>query len=172
MLEATPSTRLFPNFAGDALKTWVFHNRVTLVGDAAHTHGGAFAAGGSLAIDDAYALSLALNHVWPAWKAQDGKPSSQDLATILSIYEKTRQPHINRVLSVVKQQVVGRRGAEEETDAELVARIVNRMDPSWISEHDVEGSFVAALTEREEEVALTNAKVVERKIKQMPQANL
>ena len=31
--------------------------------NAAHTHGGAFAAGGSLALDDSFALALALGHV-------------------------------------------------------------------------------------------------------------
>lgn len=147
MVEATPNTRLFPNMSGEALKTWTFGNRITLVGDAAHTHGGAFAAGGSLAIDDAYALSLALNHVWPASAANGTKPSPQDISRILRVYEATRKPHIDRVLDAVKHQVVGRRGSNEETDEDLIERVKKRMDPAWISEHDVEASFLAAVDE-------------------------
>ncbi|KKA16259.1 hypothetical protein T310_10161 [Rasamsonia emersonii CBS 393.64] len=64
LVDRTPYTRLYPNYAGDPLPTWTFGSRVTLVGDAAHTHGGAFAAGGSLALDDAYALALAFRHVF------------------------------------------------------------------------------------------------------------
>ncbi|KAL4773328.1 hypothetical protein BDW60DRAFT_215748 [Aspergillus nidulans var. acristatus] len=43
LTEANPYTNLYPNFADDAISTWVFKDRVTLVGDAAHVHGGAFA---------------------------------------------------------------------------------------------------------------------------------
>jgi 2-polyprenyl-6-methoxyphenol hydroxylase-like FAD-dependent oxidoreductase len=46
LTEANPYTNLYPNFADDAISTWVFKDRVTLVGDAAHVHGGAFAVGG------------------------------------------------------------------------------------------------------------------------------
>ncbi|PWY76009.1 FAD/NAD(P)-binding domain-containing protein, partial [Aspergillus sclerotioniger CBS 115572] len=52
LTELTPYTKLYPNYSGDSLSTWVLASQVTLIGDAAHTHGGAFAAGGSLALDD------------------------------------------------------------------------------------------------------------------------
>lgn len=151
MIQATPSTKLYPNVAGEALKTWAFEDRVTLVGDAAHTHGGAFAAGGSLAIDDAYALALALEHVWPSSAVTKGKPSSQQLRKVFQLYERTRKPHINRVLDVVRHQVVGQKlsagQVQGETEEELVKRVMNRMDPAWISEHDVEAAFRAAVQE-------------------------
>ncbi len=137
--------------AGEALQTWVFRNRVTLIGDAAHTHGGAFAAGGSLAIDDAYALSLALEHLWPVSCVAQGKPSSQQISQILELYERTRKPHINRILDAVRNQIVGQklsaRQTQGETEAELIQRVMNRPDPAWISEHDVEAAFRAALHE-------------------------
>ncbi|KAF7547014.1 hypothetical protein G7Z17_g8025 [Cylindrodendrum hubeiense] len=144
-IEACPSIRLFPNFAGSALERWSFNDRVTLVGDAAHTHGGAFAAGGSLAIDDAYALYLALNHVWPASTYRTEKPTKYQISEIFRIYEATRKPHINKILGVVHKAIAGQKAdvktGETETEEQLRQRVLQRMDPEWISEHDVEAAF-------------------------------
>ncbi|KAF5020911.1 hypothetical protein F66182_7063 [Fusarium sp. NRRL 66182] len=144
-IDATPYVRLFPNLAGAALDTWSFANRVTLVGDAAHTHGGSFAAGGSLAIDDAYALYRALDHVWPASSAQSEKPTKVQLARVFELYEATRKPHLDRLLEVVDRNAAGQKSsierAKTETDEQLRERVRQRMNPSWISEHDVEGAF-------------------------------
>ncbi|RSL83053.1 hypothetical protein CDV31_016877 [Fusarium ambrosium] len=152
-IEAAPYVRLFPNYAGAALDTWSFSNRVTLVGDAAHTHGGAFAAGGSLAIDDAYALSRALNHVWPASSTHTAKPTKAEIAEVFRIYEATRQPHVNRLLSVVHKNLAGQKAnierAKTETDEQLRQRVAQRMDPSWISEHDVESAFEQVIEKEE-----------------------
>ncbi|KAF4463337.1 Monooxygenase FAD-binding [Fusarium albosuccineum] len=154
-IEAAPYIRLFPNFAGAALDTWSFANRVTLVGDAAHTHGGAFAAGGSLAIDDAYALGRALSHVWPASAAQKGKPTKAQISEIFRLYEATRKPHVDKLLSVVHKNKANQKAnienAKTETDEQLRQRVRSRMDPSWISEHDVEGAFQQALNKIEGE---------------------
>ncbi|KAH6991151.1 hypothetical protein BKA56DRAFT_512132 [Ilyonectria sp. MPI-CAGE-AT-0026] len=148
-IEASPYVRLFPNFAGSALETWSFDSRVTLVGDAAHTHGGAFAAGGSLAIDDAYALHLALNHVWPSSSSQKDKPTKEQIGEIFRIYEATRKPHINKLLGVVHNSLAGQKTTVErgktETDEQLRNRVLQRMDPWWIGEHDVEGAFRAVV---------------------------
>lgn len=126
---------------------------MTLVGDAAHTHGGAFAAGGSLAIDDAYALSSALNHVWPASSTHAEKPTKAEITEIFRIYEATRQPHVNRLLGVVHKNLAGQKAnierAKTETDEQLRQRVSQRMDPSWISEHDVEKAF-KQVVEKEE----------------------
>lgn len=152
LIKATPYTRLYPNMAGRPLDTWTFSQRVTLAGDAAHTHGGAFAAGGSLAIDDAYALFLALNHVWPAAVAKSRKPTIEQLAEVFRLYEATRKPHIDKILGAVHLQVIGQKpktenleGGNTETDEMLEERVRNRPDPSWISEHDVESAFQMAL---------------------------
>ncbi|KFY13697.1 hypothetical protein V491_06325 [Pseudogymnoascus sp. VKM F-3775] len=111
--------------AGKALETYVFSNRVTLIGDAAHTHGGAFAAGGSLAIDDAYCFSLALNHVFPI--NANRKPDKKELAKAfkLLIAKQKEKVDISRT----------------ETDEGLRERIISRPDPAWISEHDVKAAF-------------------------------
>ncbi|KAJ9138243.1 Fungal transcriptional regulatory protein, N-terminal [Pleurostoma richardsiae] len=151
LIERTPQTRLYPNMAGDPLETWVFANRVTLVGDAAHTHGGAFAAGGSLAIDDAYALSLALHHVWPPSSTYTRKPTPKQLETMFKIYERTRKPHISKVMTLAQHQIIGKKASEErtpiDTEDQLLEFVRKRPDTAWISEHDVEAAFRAAVAE-------------------------
>ncbi|KAM0424311.1 hypothetical protein ACHAPT_010457 [Fusarium lateritium] len=141
--QAAPYIRQFPNYTGDPLETWSFDNRVVLVGDAAHGHGGAFAAGGSLAINDAHALSLALLHVWPPSSTQ--KPSLAEIAKIFELYEATRKPQVNKLLGAVHKAVAGKKlkleEGKPETDEELRQRVLNRMDPYWIAEHDVEAAF-------------------------------
>ncbi|KAL2859863.1 uncharacterized protein BJX67DRAFT_386548 [Aspergillus lucknowensis] len=143
LTEVTPYTNLYPNFAGDALKTWVFKSRVTLVGDAAHAHGGAFAAGGSLALDDAFALALAFRHV----RLNRASLTPGAITRALYLYEKTRQPHTDRLLRIVHGQIdskpAGPPGSVEEEDESLINRIRGRPDTEWLSEHDVEAAFAA-----------------------------
>ncbi|KAJ5082726.1 hypothetical protein N7532_011769 [Penicillium argentinense] len=147
LTELTPYTNLFPNFAGDALPTWVFASRATLIGDAAHAHGGAFAAGGSLALDDALALGLAFRHVFKP--SNSGQPFSlDDIRKALGLYSNTRQPHTARLLRIVHNQIE-KRGVQfdspGEEDAALVTRMRSRPNTEGLSEHDVEAAFVAAL---------------------------
>lgn len=126
----------------------MFDSRVTLVGDAAHAHGGAFAAGGSLALDDSLALGLAFKHVF---NSSAGKEHSiESVKKALSLYTKTRQPHTTRLLHIVHNQIEQRASAAksfEEEDAKLLARMRNRPDTAWLSEHDVEAAFNAVLDE-------------------------
>ncbi|KAL1870717.1 hypothetical protein Daus18300_005037 [Diaporthe australafricana] len=145
IVNAVPYTKTYPNHAGTALPSLVFEGRTALLGDAAHTHGGAFAAGGSLAINDAYALALALAHVWPHGE----KPTPKQLERALDIYDETRRPLVTRVLDLVheaaqKRRWTGARGSAQEnkeTDEELRIRIANRPDMTWLTEHDVEAEF-------------------------------
>lgn len=147
MVDSTPYTRLYPNTAAPGLDTWIYGNgRVTLVGDAAHAHGGALAAGGSLAIDDAYAFAAALWHVFPP----GAHPSTPDIQRALSVYERTRKAHADRVISTVREgnkAILARLKKTRETDEELRARLKNRPDPSWIHEHDVEAAFAQAVAQ-------------------------
>jgi salicylate hydroxylase len=144
LTELTPSTNLYPNFAGDALPTWVFGSRATLIGDAAHAHGGSFAAGGSLALDDTLALGLAFKH------GLAGKTtfSAADIDKTLRLYSQTRQPHTDRLLRIVHGQIDKKTAFFENAEAEdeaLVARLKNRPSTEWLSEHDVEAAFVGAV---------------------------
>jgi salicylate hydroxylase len=146
---------LYPNFAGDALPSWVCASRVTLVGDAAHTHGGAFAAGGSLALDDSYALALAFRHIFSSSSARTaatGKVpfTAANIGKGLALYDRTRRPHTARLLKIVHAQVSTKRptallatSAEKEknADAALIERMRNRPDTEWLAEHDVERAF-------------------------------
>ncbi|KAH9216241.1 hypothetical protein DL95DRAFT_435253 [Leptodontidium sp. 2 PMI_412] len=145
-----PSVRRYANVAGAGLKHWTFSNRVTLLGDAAHTHGGAFAAGASLAIDDAYALYLALSTTIQT----SAEVSPERLAYALSLYETTRRPQSDRVLRVVHGMITDHRGrmgrfweeGVEEPDEEFRQRVAARLDPVWLTEHDVEKTFEKVLT--------------------------
>jgi salicylate hydroxylase len=142
---------LYPNFAGDALSTWVFGSRVTLIGDAAHAHGGAFAAGGSLALDDTLALGLAFRHVFGSQTSEEPF-SIESIKKTLGLYSNTRQPHTARILRIVHNQI-DKRGAQftsaEEEDEALVARMRSRPNTEWLSEHDVEAAFAATLGQAE-----------------------
>lgn len=137
----TPSVRRFPNYAGQHLPTWVFGSRVTLVGDAAHAHGGAHATGGSLALDDAYALFLSLRHTISARAGQDSKPSALQLQTALKLYEATRRPHTDRLLASIH---AGLNVKPPTNDQDLRHRMTNRGNMTWLSEHDVQKAFASA----------------------------
>ncbi|CAI7669269.1 unnamed protein product [Penicillium palitans] len=145
ILNATPSTRLYPNHLGTSLKAMVFESHVALIGDAGHTHGGAFAAGGSLAMNDAHALALALAHVWPTEK--DTKPSRRQLERALALFDGTRRPHVNKLIELVEIGLAARQAKlrdarkVEETDKELRQRISGLPDIAWLAEHDVEAAF-------------------------------
>ena len=148
LTEVTPYIRYHPNFACSApLETWVFGDRVTLIGDAAHAHGGAFATGGSLAIDDAYALSLSLDSVFPIIATQI--PSPEEIGKALKLYEATRKPHAEKLLKMVlagnEAKLDKVREGILEMDEELRARAARGSNTSWLHEHDVMKSFEEAL---------------------------
>ncbi|KAI0178452.1 salicylate 1-monooxygenase [Pestalotiopsis sp. NC0098] len=144
IVDAVPHTRVYPNSTAHALDTWVLGGgRVTLAGDAAHAHGGAFAAGGSLALDDAWAFAAAIFQAIPPDSTR--APSGLDIAGALALYERTRKPHTDRVMTVVAQMNARKvdevRRGEVITDAELRRRMKEGADTSWIHEHDVTESF-------------------------------
>ncbi|KAG8160936.1 hypothetical protein KVR01_009200 [Diaporthe batatas] len=150
---AAPYIKTYPMCAVTPLDTFVFDSHVALLGDAAHAHGGGVAIGGSLAINDAYALALALTHVWPPSSSSSAspspKPAQQQLERVLRLYDETRRPLVNRLLAGVHALAQKRRWMAEkktvdgagETDEQLRARIANRPDLSWLTEHDVEAEF-------------------------------
>ncbi|KAM3543912.1 hypothetical protein ARSEF1564_003133 [Beauveria bassiana] len=149
LTELTPTVRLFPNYAGSALSTWLPAPRVALLGDAAHTHGGAFAAGGSLALDDALALGLALRHVSES-KAAGTVLQLGEVQHALTLYDRTRQPHASKLLDIVHGALAKNQSSHASAEAEdeaLIARLKNRPDLTWLSEHDVEAAFARTVRE-------------------------
>lgn len=143
------SLRRYANVAGAALDQWTFGNRVVLLGDAAHTHGGAYAAGASLAIDDAYTLYLAIQAVFAEAFPVEEPISVEKIARALDLYETTRRPHAAKVLSKVHSQRIktierykaAKESGVPESDEEFKARFLGRDDPVWLNEHDAEAAF-------------------------------
>lgn len=134
----------------------MFKDRVTLVGDAAHAHGGAFAAGGSLALDDAFALGLAFRYIL----TRAGNPHNKGLLGIegvkkaLELYERTRKPQTHQLLEIVHAQLNTKpaaKGSEEEENEKLINRMKGRPDTEWLSEHDVEKAFAHVVRQEEDE---------------------
>ncbi|OJD37931.1 salicylate hydroxylase [Diplodia corticola] len=148
LLARTPASaiRAYPNLAITApLPSHTFlAGRVALVGDAAHPHGGAFATGGSLAIDDAYALASAL-----AFSLSSAAEEEDILARATRVYERARKPHTTRLVEVVlgmnERSKERLREGGEETDEELRARMRARAETSWLHEHDVEAAVRRAV---------------------------
>jgi salicylate hydroxylase len=148
LAEVTPSIRYHPNFSCSApLDTWVFGDRVTLIGDAAHAHGGAFATGGSLAIDDAFALYLSLKSMLLLPESQ--KPKARVIRKALKLYEIVRKPHAEKLLKVVHAGNTAKidkiRHGIIETDEELRERAATGSNTGWLHEHDVVKAFESAL---------------------------
>ena len=103
--------------------------------------GGAYATGGSLALDDSYALYLALHHTIPDWQAS--KPSTQQLQKALKLYEDTRRPHTDKLLYTV---LASKSVQPPKDDEELRQRMLNRASTLWLSEHDVVRTFSSVVT--------------------------
>lgn len=141
---AAPHVRTYPNFYGGFLDKYEFGGRVVLVGDAAHSHGGALAANTSLGIDDAYCLYLSLLRK----VSSDGRLilEAEQLRQSLRLYDAVRRPHCEKVLKVThamyamnNERLWG--GGGEETDKQLREKLRRRPYAEWIHEHDVEAAF-------------------------------
>ncbi|KAI4728865.1 FAD/NAD(P)-binding domain-containing protein [Aureobasidium sp. EXF-10728] len=146
---AVPHVRTYPNFYGGFLDSYEFGGRVVLVGDAAHSHGGALAANASLGIDDAYCLYLSfLKKI-----ASDGHLSltAEELQQVLQRYVAVRKPHCAKVLGVAhamydmnNERLWG--GGPQETDEQLRERLRQRPYAEWIHEYDIEAAFRDAVS--------------------------
>ncbi len=132
-----------------------------MIGDAAHAHGGAHATGGSLAIDDAYAFSLALESAFPLNSTH--KPSADEIGQAITLYEATRKPHADKLLNIVRAANAARAARVEnpETDAELRTRAAKGSNTTWLHEHDVVKAFEETLkrSEAQQEVGASLAKL-------------
>ena len=101
-----PYVHQYPVFTGESLETWIFRDHIALIGDAAHPHGGSFAAGGSLALDDSYALALSLKHALA--RSSGGTAGLKDaLALGLQLFNSARCSHGKRVIDAVAEKKYG-----------------------------------------------------------------
>lgn len=149
ILDATPHIKVYPNTAAKELDTWILGDgRVTLGGDAAHAHGGAYAAGGSLAINDAWAFAKSVLHYIPA--TSTSPLDDQTSTKILTLYERTRKPHTDRVQRTVQQRnkFLVNQIKKTQTDEQLRKAMTKRDHLSWLHEHDVQSAFARALEEQ------------------------
>ncbi|KAK4942325.1 hypothetical protein LTR10_017932 [Elasticomyces elasticus] len=170
IIDRVPWVRRYCNVAGRALDHWSFNDRVTLLGDAAHTHGGAFAAGVSLAIDDAFALALAFDEIYPpALAPAIGVASPKLIGQVFDLYETTRKPHAAKVLAHVHEgrskaraRLDKHRHGTPESDADFRTRMANRGDPVWVNEYDVEAAF------RQVVITKTGAQLESNAVPQIP----
>ena len=160
LTEVTPDLRFHPNLScSQSLPTWVFGDSVTLIGDAAHAHGGAHATGGSIAIDDAYALYLSILSIFPLDSST--KPARAEIGKALKLYEATRKPHADRLLKLVHAANTAKaekiRTGKVESDEELRERARKGSNTTWLHEHDVIKTFEETLKRREVEDVLSDA---------------
>ncbi|KAG7091617.1 hypothetical protein E1B28_010635 [Marasmius oreades] len=133
LVSRTENLRVYPTLSSEGIPEATWRNRIVLVGDSFHPFGGAFAAGGGMAIDDAVALYLALSH------------TQGNLPAALGLYEATRRPQVERVMEAVN---VNRKNAGEWRDDEKIRKMAStRQDGygAWLHEHDVHEAFRAAL---------------------------
>ncbi|KAJ4485602.1 FAD/NAD-P-binding domain-containing protein [Lentinula aciculospora] len=160
LLDRVPpdSVRVHPGWASDQVPPPIYAGRIALLGDAFHPHGGAFAAGGSLAIDDSIALFLSLQHVQQLSSTTSSASSSlesqvrlsglssSELCHALNIYASTRLPHVREVFGAVEQM---RRNAAKPgrlwDEAKIQEWAKNKKEVTWLHEHDVHRAFANAL---------------------------
>lgn len=112
-----------------------------MAGDSAHPHGGAFASGGSLALDDAYALYLAFNH---AFAESRQTSSDKRIDQALRLYDQTRRPHTARLQNIVMKGInkpPTATGSVEDDELVVARAIKNKPNTTWLSEHDVDRAF-------------------------------
>ncbi|KAJ8091040.1 hypothetical protein PM082_024647 [Marasmius tenuissimus] len=133
IVSRTENLRVYPALGADQVPRAVWNDRVVLVGDSFHPYGGAFAAGGGMAVGDAVALYLAISH------------AGGDLPSALKLYEATRKPHVERVTAAVNaSKAHGGKSRDEEQIREW-ARARQDGYGAWLHEHDVHEAFREAL---------------------------
>jgi salicylate hydroxylase len=94
---------------------------------------------------------LALKHV-VEYKSSSSLKAA-DIQYALELYDQTRRPHATRLLNIVHSQVGQKaplHASSEEEDRALIARMKNRPDLTWLSEHDVGRAFAEVLAAKEE----------------------
>lgn len=98
-----------------------------------------------MALDDALALGLALNHAFSSG-------TSTPIQKAFELFDQTRRPHATRLLKIVHDQINKKAPAYatlEEEDRALIARFRGRPDLEWLSEHDVEKALLNVITDAE-----------------------
>ncbi|KAL1408357.1 hypothetical protein Q8F55_005166 [Vanrija albida] len=150
LTRVAPEVRVFPDYNGPALPSLVVGGgRGVLLGDAGHCHGGAFAAGGTLAIEDAYTLGLAVQAALERARARGQRLGAADLAFAFDLFDKARLAHVNRLLRAANDLRKAKKHTEGQvlTEEDIEAYVHRHVDISWVSDNDADAVFAKVLAE-------------------------
>ncbi|KAL7423383.1 hypothetical protein Q5752_002686 [Cryptotrichosporon argae] len=136
---AVPRINVYPDYHGPALPQ-LNHGRAVLIGDAGHPHGGAFAAGGTMGVEDGYTLGLCV-----AAAAERGL----ELDWAWDVFNACRLDHVNRLVAAATQLREQRREREGRLlgDDEIERIVHARNDVKWLADNDAEAVFRRTLAE-------------------------
>lgn len=149
--ERTPAVRVYTDINGPALPSHVFGDgRVVLIGDAGHPHGGAYAAGGTMSVEDAYTLYRALDH---AQRSDSAGPRRRLDRTALrwafGTFDAARITHTTRVIDLANETRRKRernRGVKAPDDV-LRAGVATRPDVSFLANNDTKAVIERTIAE-------------------------
>jgi len=137
-------------------KRLVWHDRIALMGDAAHPTAGAYGAGATMGQRDCWALFRSLQESYKKRSDNDvnttrisnAPQSHYDLPRALKLYSETRRHFLGRVeLQMELDTKDAPYLAEAASDEKEWIRRFQERNKSllWLAEHDVEAEFVKTL---------------------------
>lgn len=144
--ERTPAVRVYTDINGPALPSHVFGDgRVVLIGDAGHPHGGAYAAGGTMSVEDAYTLYRALDHAQTAGRRLD----RHALRWAFDTFDKARIKHTTRVIDLANEtrRKRERNKGVKPSDDVLRASVATRPNVSFLANNDTKATIERTIAE-------------------------
>ncbi|RDX47586.1 salicylate hydroxylase [Lentinus brumalis] len=144
IIDAVPPQTLgqFAAFSGPQLESIVRYGSVALLGDASHPFAGAFGAGASFALEDAWTLAQAVSYA-----LRNGLP----VAEALRLFDETRSPYCSRLYDELRSMAAAtEKGKHLPWDERVMDRIEERWgDFEWIFSYDVEAAWNETLNHAE-----------------------
>ncbi|KAJ9150926.1 Salicylate hydroxylase [Pleurostoma richardsiae] len=126
LLEKVTYVQQFDFFAGTRLNTVIEGGSVALIGDASHPLSGAFGAGAAFALEDAYALGVAIE-----WGFNTGRTLEESL----TLFDSVRSPHYDALYGVLDEYAAADKIISEQrlSDDEQIAAHIESV---WHSKHN------------------------------------
>ncbi|KAL8701495.1 MAG: hypothetical protein Q9201_004881 [Fulgogasparrea decipioides] len=150
-LDAVPKETLsiWPYYTVPKLPSWTsssHHNRVLILGDAAHAIPPTAGQGASQGFEDAFSLALLLSHLS---LSQSG---TSDLAAPLEVWQTYRQERIERVVKLTLKLNNTRlpKGERETLEKGMIwtSSESDMADLKWLYNHDIEEAMLAQLEKK------------------------
>ena len=139
---------IWPYYTVPKIPSWTsssHHDRVLLLGDAAHAIPPTAGQGASQAFEDAFSLALLLSH------QSSSERETPDLTGTLAFWQTYRQKRIERVVKLtLKLNNIRLPEAERKTlDSGMIWSSETDIDElDWLYNHDIEKAILACLEER------------------------